>query len=578
MNPTHAQLNWPWHVLEIDSSSDEKAVRRAYASKLKDCRPEDNAEAFQQLRTAYEHALNFARKKGDVRVAAPAPSPSPSQAAPTTDVSIRRTKPSDASPQPADAAVRKQHETQTPDAAARQLWAQFVTNMPEHNRKFALRRLHDEIWSLAVRDALERQALFYCAQADVPSDVCVDIAEAFEWTDNTQHLERRHGPLVGSVMRQVMAGKHAAAISNDFPEALAQLRKPPCSSIRALKILSNASRFNDMTRLLTSLKTYPIALQSARIDPASVEFWTDRVALHGHFISHWVRTLWIGWFSGALLAIAFGPPGNARFHWLFAGAGGLLAIAFGFFRLLAFALLHFAPSRFEGRAEQIRQRRWVRLGWIVPWIGATAGAFAFPANNLLVSLLYAVLALTLEWAEFAHDHQWNRHQTPFALGFRVFATGMFGYFLRTQPTLGPIALVFCVLYPIFTQGYDRTIYLFLERRPPALKVCQALWLIGALTTTFLLVTNPFSTDGIAWAIYATLVVSCGVCTADHWDRFAQAIPVYFRAYVFGLWPLLANFVPTFALSVTMGLLATWVLHDLFAANRKSSATGRAKAS
>ena len=57
---TISNNHWPWDVLGIESDADERAVRRAYARLLKQQRPDEDAEAFQRLRYAYESALQMA--------------------------------------------------------------------------------------------------------------------------------------------------------------------------------------------------------------------------------------------------------------------------------------------------------------------------------------------------------------------------------------------------------------------------------------------------------------------------------------------------------------------------------------
>lgn len=50
-----------WALLGIEETGDERAVKRAYAKRLKQTRPEDDPVAFQELRLAYERALDLAR-------------------------------------------------------------------------------------------------------------------------------------------------------------------------------------------------------------------------------------------------------------------------------------------------------------------------------------------------------------------------------------------------------------------------------------------------------------------------------------------------------------------------------------
>jgi len=49
-------------ILGLAPGADERAIKRAYARLLKGCRPDDDPQGFQQLRDAYEEALEQARR------------------------------------------------------------------------------------------------------------------------------------------------------------------------------------------------------------------------------------------------------------------------------------------------------------------------------------------------------------------------------------------------------------------------------------------------------------------------------------------------------------------------------------
>jgi hypothetical protein len=50
-----------WEILNIQPTTDVKAIRSAYAKLLRDNNPEDKPEAYQQIREAYDEALDYAR-------------------------------------------------------------------------------------------------------------------------------------------------------------------------------------------------------------------------------------------------------------------------------------------------------------------------------------------------------------------------------------------------------------------------------------------------------------------------------------------------------------------------------------
>lgn len=56
-------MNWAFALLELEHDADERAVKRAYAKRLRITRPDDDPVAFQQLHEAYQTALHWAQER-----------------------------------------------------------------------------------------------------------------------------------------------------------------------------------------------------------------------------------------------------------------------------------------------------------------------------------------------------------------------------------------------------------------------------------------------------------------------------------------------------------------------------------
>ena len=56
-----------FHLLGLAPDADERAIKRAYAARLKTSRPDEDPEGFQRLNQAYQAALAYCAAHGAVR-------------------------------------------------------------------------------------------------------------------------------------------------------------------------------------------------------------------------------------------------------------------------------------------------------------------------------------------------------------------------------------------------------------------------------------------------------------------------------------------------------------------------------
>jgi hypothetical protein len=162
-----------WDVLGISESEDEATIRRAYAARLKVTHPEDDAEGFQELRAAYDHALWFARRSrfeaaqeaGEaVPEAAEAPDPTASPAVPPP---LSAAPPAPLGEHPEDLELRR-----------------LVEEVQEHERRFEADAL--ELQRLLSAKPFDRNAAFRLFGELLASPALhnIGLADSFEpWVE-----------------------------------------------------------------------------------------------------------------------------------------------------------------------------------------------------------------------------------------------------------------------------------------------------------------------------------------------------------------------------------------------------------
>src|SRR5258707_10553599 len=252
MDTTSAH-HWPWDVLGIAANADERTVRRAYARLLKQQRPDEDAEAFQRLRYAYESALQMASGGAAVTIAAVSAS---------VPVSV---------PSPPPEAHLREHDA---FESAVQLWQHFVSQRDQLESRRSLQDLFAAVVNIQTRDELEWQALVHCLNEDAPATLRINLSAVLGWRDNAAHLRRRNAAIATLALDRVFADEDYTALRLRFTNAMALLEGPQPPLATGAHALLRAGVRTEMEQLLTALSRYHPNVVRLRLDSEKVEFWT----------------------------------------------------------------------------------------------------------------------------------------------------------------------------------------------------------------------------------------------------------------------------------------------------------------
>ncbi|MBT5228802.1 MAG: tetratricopeptide repeat protein [Methylococcales bacterium] len=194
-----------WSRLGIAQTQDKRAIKKAYAVALKKCHPEDDPEGFQQLREAYDEALQLL------------------SAAPSFDVIPQTAVQEDVVP---DSAV-------DPDASLAELFLHEMTELYlDYPRRIDVNEWHalfqsEVLWRLEVKSQLHFQVFHFVAHHSyLPSDVWQVLEAQFSWNTNSLSLyETFPEEMVEFVLEEMNLSVWAPNYQLVFPQPLPEGKK-----------------------------------------------------------------------------------------------------------------------------------------------------------------------------------------------------------------------------------------------------------------------------------------------------------------------------------------------------------------
>ena len=421
-----------WDILDTAPTGDERAIKRAYAKRLKVTRPEDDPAAFQQLRDAYEYALRHAPRFAEEMAqmhATPAtelaqPDPADLSAAPASgwqtaaglapSVPLQEQAPADEAPveaQPelwgviADAGQEHQEAPAelwgVPDEAARErarppekwgvvaidpvqegasLWQAFLEQSRRRDAAALLAGFleREELLNLDVREEFDLCALRYCASAGYELSLRNALFEQLGWEFDFSYLARRHGDLVRAAVQRYRADRSFAHF-NDNRDSYPGLdcimsQQPPSAYARQML----DKKFNlQLRELLQTIRWHHTEMLAYKLDIDLFEQWEQAVFSRRYFKQTAFASAGLGFVLHLILSSLFKVAGVSLGDMgAYASLLGCQALAFVLLAMHAlrwpaplFARLHALQEALLERLPVLRQRHGLlQLAWIVPYV------------------------------------------------------------------------------------------------------------------------------------------------------------------------------------------------------------------
>jgi hypothetical protein len=266
-----------WQELGLAPTKDLRQIKQAYAARLKQVHPEDDAEGFQRLRAAYETAQRLAQQPAVRRQEAPAQPPAPPPSPPAV-----------APPPPAPSAGSPALPGPPPPGIAAQQLFEHLLQLPGPQRPAAIALiLRQPGWeSLDYQAALERTVIAALgADFDRLFALIEPFAACYGWNGNHLLLHRDHSPLAALWVRYRARDRRLTleqgGLRHDPPRhrALLLLLAPP-DEAAFRRFARREKNLGAMRALLDHFRRDEPALLRYEINAASAQWWRRQVDRH----------------------------------------------------------------------------------------------------------------------------------------------------------------------------------------------------------------------------------------------------------------------------------------------------------